>query len=221
MENLHLWQSNERVGIVFQSKLNIIDINAGCTGFIDALKIANGFEGNTLVVCSETYSKHLKKFNRSASSIFSDAASVFLYNKNKFEIIKYISGYERNTYQDLFCNNNFNLEMKGANVFNFCTSVVVPSLKKFLKENKVNVSKLYIHQASSLVINYLRSQFLDNKIDIPSNIKKIGNTVSSSIPILIHDDLKNDNIKKGSYIVLCGFGVGLGFSIMLMRYNGK
>ena len=110
--------------------------------------------------------------------------------------------------------------MKGADVFNFCTSTVFPSLENFINENKVKVSKIYIHQASSLVINFVRSKFFDNKILVPSNIMKIGNTVSSSIPILIYDDLKNNNIKKGSYLILCSFGVGLAFNIMLIKYNG-
>ena len=206
---------------VFQDKLNIIDINAGCTGFVDALKIANCFEGNTLIVCSETYSKHIKKFDRSVSTLFSDAASVFFYDKKIFNIIKYTSGFEKNTFNDLFCDHDSVLKMKGADVFNFCTSTVFPSLENFIDANKVKVSKIYIHQASSMVINFVRSKFFDNKILVPSNIMKIGNTVSSSIPILIYDDLKNNNIKKGSYLILCSFGVGLAFNIMLIKYNGQ
>ena len=203
----------------FQNKINIIDINAGCTGFVDALKIANGLDGKTLIICSETYSKHIKKFDRSVSTLFSDAASVFLFDKKKFNIIKYTSGFEKNTFDDLFCNQDSVLKMKGANVFNFCTSTVLPNLKKFIRENNVNVTKIYIHQGSLLVIDFLRSQFLDNKILIPSNIVKIGNTVSSSIPILMYDDLKNNNLKKGSYFILCSFGVGLAFNIMLIKLN--
>lgn len=204
----------------FQNKINIIDINAGCTGFVDALKIANCFNGNTLIICSETYSKHIQKFDRSVSTLFSDAASVFVFDKKRFNIIKYTSGFEKNTFDDLFCNQDSVLKMKGANVFNFCTSTVLPNLKKFIRENNVNITKIYIHQGSSLVIDFFRSQFLDNKILIPSNIMKIGNTVSSSIPILMYNDLKNNNLKKGSYFILCSFGVGLAFNIMLLKHNG-
>jgi len=211
-------------GYIFASKtsllknINIIDINAGCTGFVDALKIANGFKGKTIIVCSETYSKHINKFNRAVSPLFSDGSSIFIFDKKIFKIVKYISGFEKNTYNDLFCDTYSHLEMKGAHVFNFTTSVVIPALTNFLNNN-VNISKLYIHQASSLVVNRFHSTF--SKIDMPTNIKKIGNTVSSTIPILIHNDLKNNKIQNKSYLALCSFGVGLGFNIMLIKYNGK
>ena len=124
-------------GYLFASKtslekdINIIDINSGCTGFVDALKIANGFKEKTLIVCSENYSKHMKKFNRSVSTLFSDAASVFVYDKKVFQIKKYISGIKKDSYNDLFCDINSSLEMKGANVYNFTTSEVIPALKIF------------------------------------------------------------------------------------------
>lgn len=181
-------------GYLFASKIslnndiNIIDINSGCTGFVDALKIASGFEGKTLIVCSETYSKHMRKFNRSVSTLFSDACSIFIYDKKIFQIRNYISGFKKNSYNDLFCDVNSSLEMRGANVYNFTTSEIIPVLKNFLKKQKLNICKFYIHQASNLVINHFREAF--SSIEIPSNIKKIGNTVSSTIPILLHQDLK-------------------------------
>ena len=62
-----------------RSKIRLYDLNLGCTGFVEALDLANKLNGNSLIVCAETYSKHIKKFNRSTSSLFSDGGSgVFL-----------------------------------------------------------------------------------------------------------------------------------------------
>ena len=66
-----------------KAEINIYDLNSGCTGFIDALKIASKLNGDTLIVCSEAYSKNIRKFERSISTLFSDGACVFLYEKNK------------------------------------------------------------------------------------------------------------------------------------------
>jgi 3-oxoacyl-[acyl-carrier-protein] synthase III len=67
--------------INLSDEVNIYDLNSGCTGFVDAIKIANKLYGNTLIVCSETYSKNIPYFQRSISTLFSDGASIFLFDK--------------------------------------------------------------------------------------------------------------------------------------------
>jgi 3-oxoacyl-[acyl-carrier-protein] synthase-3 len=43
----------------------------------------------------------------------------------------------------------------------------------------------------------------------PFNVADYGNTVSSSIPILLEKELDNVDIKS---LVICGFGVGLSWA---------
>ena len=114
--------------------LNLFDLNAGCTGFVDAIKIASKLKGETLIACSETYSKYFKNFSRSISTIFSDCASIFIYQK-KFKLIDYISGYEKNSYNCLMGYKN-EINMSGSKVYSFVTSKVIPSLEKFVKKKK-------------------------------------------------------------------------------------
>ena len=40
------------------------------------------------------------------------------------------------------------------------------------------------------------------------NLENIGNTVSSTIPIMMANDLKNKKVKKNKNILIIGFGVG-------------
>ena len=72
-----------------------------------------------------------------------------------------------------------------------------------------------MHQGSGLVCDFFKKKLEKYNIDIPSNIKERGNSVSSTIPILIQDD--NYNFKKNDYFIVCGFGVGLNFSIGLVH----
>ena len=58
-------------------RTGLYDLNFGCTGFVEALDLAYNLDGNSLIVCAETYSKHMKVFDRSTSSLFSDGGSVF------------------------------------------------------------------------------------------------------------------------------------------------
>ena len=75
-----------------------------------------------------------RKFNRATSTLFTDAATVFFFNK-KFKVIKFNSYFKKNSYQDLCATNKSNLSMNGSSVFNFVTSDVIPGLKEFLKNS--------------------------------------------------------------------------------------
>ena len=50
---------------------------------------------------------------------------------------------------------------------------------------------------------------------LPTNYKKNGNLVSTSIPFLIKDNLKL--LKKNKSVLISGFGVGLSHSHILIR----
>lgn len=198
-----------------KEKTNIYDINSGCTGFVDALKVANKLNGNTLIVCSEAYSKNIKNFDRSISTLFSDGASVFFFEKEKFLVLKEISIFKKNSFLDLSCLKN-NIKMEGKKVYDFVISHALPEIENFLKENKL-VKKIFFHQASQIVCNYIKNKFENNTIKIPNNILNRGNTVSATIPILIHDYTKKQILKVNETIMLVGFGVGLSMSAIILK----
>ena len=134
-----------------KEETNIYDINSGCTGFVDALKIASKFNGDTLIICSETYSKKIPKFQRSISTLFSDGASIFFFEKEKILALKEISIFKKNSFLDLTCSKN-KIEMDGKKVYDFVVSHVLPKIDVFLKKNK-SVKKIFFHQASRVVCN--------------------------------------------------------------------
>lgn len=206
--NSFLFASN----LELNEEINLYDINAGCTGFVDAIKLADKMKGNTMIICSETYSKNIKKFNRDVSTLFADAAIAFYYEKKKFRVVDELSGFKRNSYNELSTVKD-NLKMDGRKVFNFVRNKVMPSLKQYLKRKKSNsVKNIYLHQASKVVLRYFK-KFIDKKYVLPNNLVKRGNSVSSTIPVLIYDNLKLFN----KSIILCGFGVGLSYSIVTLR----
>ena len=208
---------------VLLSKLKIesinksFDINAGCTGFIDALEIANGLDGDTLIITSETYNKNIKKFNRSVSTIFADAAAAFIFKKNKYKNLKFASGVNAKEYSNLMCDYNKDMHMDGPAVFQYVKNKVFPALYKFLKNNNKNIKTIFIHQGSKLVTDFFINKLSNYKINIPTNIQSRGNTVSATIPILMYDYIKKNNFKKNEKIMLCGFGVGLSYKICVME----
>jgi len=199
----------------FDPKTKLFDLNAGCTGFVDALDLAYKLNGNSLIICAETYSKHIKKFDRSTSPLFSDGGSVFYLNKKYVKLVNTFKYFKKNSYNHL-CSVEKNLFMDGKKVFDFVNQDVISLLIPILKRNN-SIKILFNHQASLTVQNLIKNKLHNFNLIIPSNIKKIGNTVSSSIPHLMNEYLKKNKIKKNSKILLCGFGVGLSVSACILR----
>ena len=106
--------------------------------------------------------------------------------------------------------------MDGKKVYDFVNYEVIRLLESIIKKNK-DIKIMFNHQASVTVENLIKNKLSKYKIIIPSNIRKIGNTVSSSIPHLLAEFLKKNKIKKNSKILICGFGVGLSVSATILK----
>ena len=203
------------------SNLNIenvfcINLNSGCTGYVDAIILSyniinNDKKSKVLIVTTDTYSKFINKNDRSIRPLFSDGASatIIKYKKNGFKLLARRNLNIINTQKDLIFKRK-EINMNGPAVVSLALNNVIPELKKYLK----NIDGLYLHQAGKIVINLIKSK-LNKKVFIPSNYEKYGNLVSTSIPVLISENM--NKLKKNKKIVLCGFGVGLSVSIIKLR----
>lgn len=216
---------------ILQEKLRLkqniftIDINMGCSGYIYGLSVANSMIQNktlkkVLLICADTYSKYIDKKNKN-KYLFSDAASVTILEKSatkKFD--NFLFNSDGKNFDKIIINSNsqqkLSFQMNGSSVYTFTLQKIPLLLKKFLKNsNKAisNYKKIFFHQASDLVLKNLQRKIVDrSKVYI--DIKNIGNTTSSSIPISIKNALDKKIIKKNDDIILCGFGTGLTWAIV-------
>ena len=107
--------------------------------------------------------------------------------------------------------------VNGREVFAFTLNEVPKFIHDYIKKikKKVFFKKYFFHQASGFILDNLARKF-DEKL-VYKNVKYIGNTTSSSIPISIKLALKSKKIKKGDNLLLCGFGVGLSISIVSLK----
>ena len=195
-------------------KMELIDLNSGCSGFLDALSLSYRLKKKALIVCSENYSSHMKNRSQSTFLLFSDAASAIFVNPGKFKILYDEVQHQKNSF-NLLCADKNGLFMNGPEVFFFTKKLVIPMLKKTLLKYP-SIKYVFCHQASLIVLNTLKSEFKNFKIEIPTNIKTRGNTVSSSIPILLKDTFPKIKGRNSSFIML-GFGVGLQCRIMVIE----
>jgi 3-oxoacyl-[acyl-carrier-protein] synthase-3 len=72
-----------------------------------------------------------------------------------------------------------------------------------------------LHQASGLALGCIEKKLKVDASKVYSNIENVGNTVSSSIPILIKDYFAQANPSRGSRLLLCGYGVGYSWGSLL------
>lgn len=220
---------------ILQEKLSLrnnilaLDINLGCSGFINTLAIASSLINdetikNCLIICAETYSKYIDKNNRTNKLIFSDAASACLVERN-YDDNSYIGnfnfGCDGKGYKELIVEGSGarkkidqekqKLFMNGPAILLFTLSQVPLLLFETLKNNKMKLEDIDIfvfHQASKMVLELLSKKIGIETSKMYSNLEEIGNTVSCSIPIALKDAYIEKKFKSNSKILIIGFGVG-------------
>ncbi len=200
------------------------DINQGCSGFVQGLCVATALlpsAGAVLLVCADRYRSKLRHDDRSTQAVFSDGASATLITS---EPRIRIAAQTHDTYgagrpmlyQGIgSAENDGFLHMSGADVFLFTRRQVGPQLAQTLASAGLalgDLDSVFVHQASALVVDNMAKEFAAAKA-VPSNVGEVGNTVSSSIPILLTRHLDIVNTGRNA---LCGFGVGLSSSCVVL-----
>ena len=212
-------------------KKNLIafDINLGCSGFIYALRMGSSLietkqASNGLIICADTYTKHISINNTSCRPIFSDAGAAVLISKSKknmigpFELGADGSGADA---LELPINSN-EIVMNGAKVLTFAMSVVPNSVNLLLKKIKLNknkIDKFIFHQASKYILDNINRILNIKKDKTFENYSKVGNTISASIPIALKDAVNKKKIKKNNLVVIAGYGVGLSWGSALIKWD--
>jgi 3-oxoacyl-[acyl-carrier-protein] synthase-3 len=105
-----------------------------------------------------------------------------------------------------------NLYMDGPEVLNFTLEVSPSCLDEVLKRNGVTLSDIdmvVLHQASRILLEKVRKALGIPEEKFVIDIENYGNTASSTIPIALRDMELAGRLKKGSKVLLMGFGVGL------------
>ena len=136
-------------------------------------------------------------------------------SKTKFEFLS--DGNNYNYLSQKFdnyseCINNNSLHMDGNKLFNFSLNTVPNLINELMKKNRLknkNLDYILLHQASNIINKNIMNKLKIENNKFLSNYRKYGNTVSSTIPLLIYENFKK---LKNKNILMCGFGVGLSVS---------
>jgi 3-oxoacyl-[acyl-carrier-protein] synthase-3 len=86
-----------------------------------------------------------------------------------------------------------------------------------LEKNQLTLDHIDIfllHQGSLHIVNSIADTLGISRDKCPFHSSEYGNTVSSSIPMLLHREFNNQSIKTA---VLSGFGVGLSWASTILK----
>ena len=113
---------------------------------------------------------------------------------------------------------NINIKLNGPNIFSFAINTI-PSILEEIIKNIRDVRYCFLHQANKMIQESISTQInnQNKKIIFPSSLKNFGNTSSATIPITICSNFANKKIPGKS--ILCGFGVGLSISIVVLNLS--
>ena len=112
------------------------------------------------------------------------------------------------------------LFMNGQGIFAFAIDEIPPLVERLLakaSKTRDDIDCYVFHQANNYMLQRLQELSNLSGRNFFNDIRHIGNTVSSSIPIAMLNAAEQGTLNAGDTAMLVGFGVGLSWGATLVR----
>lgn len=215
----------ERLGA---KKAAAMDIGAACSGFMYGVITAKQFiETGTykhiLVVGVEKLSKITNWDDRNTAVLFGDGAGAAVVGpvSDGKGILAFELGADGVGAKHLYQDEKY-LYMNGREVFKFAVRQMGESCVNVIEKaglTKEDVDFLIPHQANIRIMEASRQRLELPEEKMSKTVHKYGNTSSSSIPIAFIEEIEAGKIKDGDVIVMVGFGGGLTWGAIVLRWG--
>ena len=232
----------QRLGL--STDCGALDFNLGCSGFVYGLAMADGLirTGSCrriLLVTAETYSRYIDPDDRSLRTIFGDGAAATLIeaaDASSLQTFRY--GTDGSGADTLLVSRggarlpedahqprhrkrwDSDLYMDGPSLMSFTVATIPQLVDDILAKanlEKDDVELFLFHQATRKMLEQLQRRLRLDETRLPIVLEHCGNTVSSTIPILIEHLRANGALKLGTTSMLVGFGVGWSWAGCIWR----
>ena len=220
------------------------DISAACSGFVYGLVvgsqfIATGLYRTVLVIGAEVFSRVTNWEDLESCIVVGDGAGAVVLRPSVpgQGILSMCLGADGSGVKHLYipaggtrmevtaeniAAHMHKTKMNGQEVFQFAMRTLPRVIEQALgmaRISKEEVALIIPHQANVRII-----EAAARRMDLPMdkfmvNIDRYGNTSSASIPIALHEALQAGRIKPGDVVVLAGFGAGLTWGAVVMRWS--
>ena len=200
------------------------DVSLGCSGYVYGLHILKGFMEsaglkNGVLVTADPYSKIVDLADKNTSLLFGDAATAtWLGDSPSWMIGPALFGTD-GAGEGALKTSGGCLIMNGRQVFDFAAKNVAPNIKALLDKAGISegqVDTFCVHQGSYAILDTISRRFKENQHKFIRDIESTGNTVSSSIPLLLEKHVFGSD---STNVVISGFGVGFSWGTTLLIRN--
>lgn len=201
------------------------DISQGCAGYVHGLAVVHALMTSfrierALLFTSDPYSKIVDPADRDTALLFGDAATVTLLSRTDepgYSLVDADFGTAPDSHAVLTCKDRF--QMDGRGVFLHALRAVPQSVCGLLARNQRSlddVDLFLFHPGSKHMVDALRRELRLDEARLPFEAADYGNTVSSSIPLMLAGRLA----AGPGRILLSGFGVGFSWGSCLLEARG-
>jgi 3-oxoacyl-[acyl-carrier-protein] synthase-3 len=219
------------------------DLAAACSGFLFGMTVAEQFIRTeaakyVLVIGAELLSRYIDYKDRATCVIFGDgvAAAVFgpvdppsgilaheLHTEGQYADHLFIPA--GGTAMPASCRTveqgAHYIKMRGNELFKVAVRSLEEVSRQVLKKAGVsagNIDLFIPHQANQRITEAVRERLGLHPDRVYSNISRVGNTSSASIPICLDECVQTGRVKKGDLVLMSAFGAGVTWGAVLMRW---
>lgn len=200
------------------------DIGLGCSGYSYALRIIEGLHAmgecrDAILVTADHYSRIIDSSDPSTELLFGDAATAtWMGAGSHWRTLATAFTTSGAGFSAIYRDKS--LHMNGKEVLSFARRDVPRQIRSALEKSGIlvqDVDLFLVHQGSQAVVEGVAREFPGLEERFPILLEDFGNTVSSTIPILVKSHMLQSRQKC---VVLAGFGVGLSIGVAVMGNVG-
>jgi 3-oxoacyl-[acyl-carrier-protein] synthase-3 len=235
------------VACIVQDRLGLrcpaADISAACSGFLYALVtglqyVATGCSRLALVIGADCNSRVINPADRKTYPLFGDGAGAVLLARGGADqglaaytlgadgsgmqlLYRPIGGSRRPFDQDRSDGQLWYVQMDGRPVFKWAVRVLEDTIGEVLGESRRGVGDIdlwLLHQANVRIIDAAVANIGIDRRRVVVHLDRYGNTSAASVPIALDEAIREGRIRRGSDLVMSGFGAGLSWGTAVFRW---
>jgi 3-oxoacyl-[acyl-carrier-protein] synthase-3 len=232
----------DKLGIA-STQCPAFDVNSVCSGFVFALSVAQGMMidaptqfRNVLVIGTDAFSKIMNWQDRRTCVFFGDGAGAVLLTQSARESdriyfalgsdgrgSRYIQvpggGTRLPTTADVLAQKLNTFTMDGPKVWDFAVDTVPRAVRALLSAHGLTTADLdmmILHQSNLRMLEAIMKSLELPMEKTVTTVESYGNTAVASIPLTLQKASEQGRLKKGTRLMMCGFGGGLSWGAALM-----
>jgi 3-oxoacyl-[acyl-carrier-protein] synthase III len=219
------------------------DVSAACSGFVYALTTAMQFIGaggakRALVIGADANSRVVDPQDKKTYPLFGDGAGAVLLAPGSPEqgALAYTLGADGSGIELLYrptggaidpfesCDpdeRGWFMKMDGKPVFKWAVRLIEECSKDIAAAAKLELTDFdwwLLHQANVRILDAAVQSLGIERERVVMHLDRYGNTSAGSIPIALDETFRAGKIRRGHHLLLSGFGAGLTWGTMALRW---